>query len=252
MSNSFNQVRPGEVISSDLINYVLDQLGSLEERVANLEEGGGVSDQVQITGFNPPNQVEAGQIMSILGFNFAFPPSNNVVTIGTSTTVSSFRPDSTSQELKFVVPTSLDVPTGGSNYRIRVSNSRGEDEKLYRILPGVEAPGDPPAITGVEAADGGPFIFVNQDIRISGQNFAADPEENIITFTISTAGGDVVYPQPGESLNINTGESDTEQIVVTVPDIEEIVSGAGNTPVTLEVGVGAHVPDAQVIQVRRA
>lgn len=251
MAITYTEVRPGEIISSDLINYILDELENLEERVATLETGGLPSDQVQITGFDPPNQVEAGQLLSILGTNFVFPPSGNTVTID-STPITSFRPDSTSIELKFIVPASLVVPEGGKNFRITVSNSKGSDDKLYRILPAVPATGDPPVITSVAAADGGPFIFVNQDIRIIGQNFAANPLENIITFTVSAGPGvDVVYPKPGETLTIDTGQSNTTEIVVTVPDIEEIVAGTGNTPVTLEVGVGAHVPDVEVIQVRR-
>jgi hypothetical protein len=251
MAIPYTEVRPGEIISSDLINYILDELEDLDERVAALETGGTPAEQVQITGFDPSNQVEAGQILSVLGKNFAFPPSSNAVTID-DTSVTSFRPDSTGSELKFVVPTSLVVPTGGKNFRITVSNSKGSDEKLYRILPAVAATGDPPVITNVAAADGGPFIFVEQDIRITGQNFADDPTENIITFTVTTGPGEeVVYPKSGETLNIDTGQSSTTEIVVTVPDIEEILSGTGNNPVTLEVGVGAHVPDAEVIQVRR-
>ena len=251
MAISYTEVRPGEIISSDLINYILDELQDLEERVAALETGGTPAEQVQITGFNPSNQVEAGQVLSILGTNFAFPPSGNTVTID-STSVTSFRPDSTSSELKFVVPTSLVVPTGGKNFKITVTNSKGSDEKLYRILPAVAVTGDPPVITNVAAADGGLFIRVNEDIRITGQNFASNPLENIITFTISTGPGEeAVYPKSGDTLNIDTGQSSATEIVVTVPDIEEILTGTGNNPVTLEVGVGAHVPDAKVIQVRR-
>jgi hypothetical protein len=252
MAIVFTEVRPGDVISSDLMKYVLGKLDEIDGRVSDLETGGLPSDAVAITGFDPPNQVDTGQILTIFGRNFAFPPTDNVVTVD-NTRITSFRPGSTGSILSFVVPISISVPSGGKNVRVRVANSQGEDEKLYRLLPGAEAPGDPPVITSVVHAEGEPFIFVNEPIRITGENFAEDPLENIITFQIMTGSGPVIYPKEGETLDIDVGQPDpTEIIVVTVPDIEEVVAGAGSTPVTLQVGVGAHVPAAMNILVRRA
>jgi IPT/TIG domain len=249
MATIFASVKPGDVISSELMNFILSKLGEVDQRVLTLETGGSQTGNVVITGFDPPTQVLAGQVLTIQGNNFAFPPENNVVTID-GAPITAFRPDSTGSLLKFVVPTSLNIPAGGKNVTIMVKNNLGEHLALYRVLPSVQAPGNPPSIGSVAPASG-PFIFVNQAIIITGQNFAANPLDNIIRFRVTlSAGGQNVYPQTGQALVINEENSDTTQIEVTVPNIVEVPAGQSR-PVTLEVGVGAHVPAAFNINVRR-
>lgn len=244
MLNPFDDVRPGDVISSSLMNYILDKLSELDGRVGDLEGGSSGGGQVAITAFNPPNQVEVGQLLTIIGSNFAYPPGGNSVTID-NTPVATFEPDSTSAQLRFVVPRSISAPPGGRNVTIRVSNPNGSDQRLYRLLPEVPVAGNPPVILDVQPLGGG-LIQVNQPVIITGQNFAATPAENIITFQITTATGTNVYSNP----TIDPAQTNATQIVVTVPDITEIPIG-NTAPVTLRVGVGAHVPAARNITVIR-
>jgi hypothetical protein len=249
MAISPPSVRPGDIISSELINFVLTQLQLLDGRVGKLETGGASGSQVVITGFDPPSQIAAGQILSVQGNNFAFPPDQNQVTVD-GTPILTFRPDSTSSLLRFIVPTTLTIPLDGRNVIIRVQNSQGEAAALYRLLPVITAPGNPPAISTATPVSG-PFIFVNQALLITGQNFAANPLNNLIRFRITVSTGvQQVYPQGGAVLNINVANSNTRQIEVTVPDIVEVPSGQSR-PVTLEVGVGAQVPAALTINIRR-
>jgi hypothetical protein len=249
MAISVSNVRPGELISSDLINFVLGKLTEFDGRISTLEAGGTIG-KVAITGFDPLNQVAAGQVLSVFGNNFAFPPANNAVTMD-DIPVTAFRPDSTDSMLKFVVPTSLNTGTAGKNVTIAITNNQGRGNALYRILPAVPVTGPDPVITNVADAGNNPFIRIGFPVRITGQNFAADPTQDIITFQITTASGPVAYPKPGQALQIDATQSNTTQIVVTVPNIVEITQPSVPTPVTLQVGVGAHLAAVTVITIIR-
>lgn len=248
MTNSMPDIRPGDVISSDLMKFILEKLSEIDGRVTTLESGGSAVTQVTIASFEPPTQIPAGQELTINGTNFAFPPSLNTVTID-GVAVSEFRPGSTSTRLRLIVPTTLSIPAGGRNVIVRVANTQGEFSALYRVMPAVAAPGNPPVIESILPA-AGPNLNVNQAAIITGQNFANDPTQNIITFEISTTGVTTTYPQPGQSIEIDAANSSTTQISLTLPDIVEIPSGQ-TRPVTVRVGVGAHVPASVSVAIRR-
>jgi len=255
MAILYNSVKPGEVITADVMNYLLDQLNLMDQRVTKLETGGSqVGQTTTILGFDPPNQIPAGRVLSIKGANFAFPPTDNAVTID-DTPISVFRQDSTGSELNFIVPTSITPPPSGKNVTITVRNKVTSQSfsALYRIMPVVQAPGNPPVITNVVPVDpNSPLIRIDQPLRITGQNFAATPAENLITFTVkSSTDQDVVYPKQGQTLTIDAIQTNTSQIVVKVPDMAEVPAGVNMTPVTLKIGVGAQVPALRVIQVNR-
>ena len=141
MANGFENVRPGDVISSDLMNYILDKLEEIDQRVLSLEAEEATAGEVDIADFDPPIQVEIGRVLAILGSNFEFPSELNTVTID-NIEVLEFRPASTSARLEFIVPDVPDVSTGGKNVTINVTNSKGSDERLYRILPAVPVVGE--------------------------------------------------------------------------------------------------------------
>jgi hypothetical protein len=231
------------------MNYILSKLGEVDQRVTTLEQGGTSVGQVTVTNFVPPNQIAAGQELVVLGTNFDFPATNNTVTID-GTPITTFRPGSTSTSLRFIVPTTLTIPPGGKNVVVRVANTTGEYSSLYRVLEAVTAPGNPPVISDVQPVVG-PLIMVNTAILISGQNFALTPADNVITFRLTlSAGLDVVYPLPGQSIQINAANSNDTQIEVTVPDITEIPAGQSRN-VIVSVGVGAHVPAVRSVTIRR-
>lgn len=246
---NFPTVRAGDVISSDLMTFLLTKLAEMETRLNALEQGG-TSGNVLITGFDPPNQVNAGQELGVLGTGFDFPPTKNVVTID-GVRIESFRESSTATALRFIVPSTLSIPAGGKNVTIYVRNSAGrEHTALYRALPPVVVVGSPPTITDVQPVSGN-VRLVNQLVLIAGTNFAANPQENIIRFRApSASGAQVVYPLPGATIEINAANTNATQIECRVPDIAEIPSGESRQ-VTVEVGVGAHVPAQRSVSIRR-
>jgi hypothetical protein len=237
-------VRPGDIISSDLVNYLLSRIGEFDDRISKLETGTQTSGQVEIDQFEPSVQQNVGQLLTIHGKNFAFPPTDNVVTLG-NVAITAFEPDSTGSMLRFFIPRTVNVGSGsdGANVKITITNNSGTTAALYRILPGVPVVGNPPQITDVQPVAGPGSIFVNTQIRIIGSNFAADPTQNQITFQIVTASGPVIYPKSGQALVLDVANSNTSAIIVTLPDMAEVASGPGGAKVvTVRVTVGAFPP----------
>jgi hypothetical protein len=246
-------VRPGDVITSEFINQLLDRIEAMDQRLIRLETEPSASDQIRIENFEPPLQVEAGQVLTLLGKNFAYPPKGNIIKIDSFIVPQdNIRSDSTSAQLKFIVPRDLKVPEAGRNYNIRVeTNSRGATQRGYRLLPALDVIGDPPEITSiVRNSDDSSVLRIGEVARITGSNFAANPKENRITFIIYTPTTRQTYPLPGQPLVIDEANSNTNQILVTVPNIVEI-DRSGNFPVTVEVLVGAHPPAVEVVSIRR-
>lgn len=246
------EINPGDVISSDLFQELLLKLEELDGRVSDLEGGGGASGAVVITGFNPTVQQRLGLLLEVIGQNFAIPLSNNVVTVD-GEQITQFMAGSTSDLLRFIIPTTISVPEGGRTVAVRVSNTSGSSERLYFLLPEIPATGDPPVFdpAAVTNDDDSPQpLLVNEFCRIPGSNFAPVGSDNVITFTVTGAGGNVVYPRPGEELEIDDSQSDESLIRVRVPDIAEALPLIPR-PITLEITVGAHPPVAGTVVVRR-
>ncbi|MCP4288526.1 MAG: hypothetical protein GY792_29570 [Gammaproteobacteria bacterium] len=253
MPNQFENVRPGDVITSDFMNQILARLEAMDQRITFLETKPPPGVQVEIERFEPPVQVEAGQLLTLVGSNFAFPPNGNIITIdGFTVPAGNIRADSTSTRLMFIVPTEINVPAGGRNYTIRVTTpTKRATTRGYRLLPALDVVGDPPVISSItRASDGSATLRIGEVARITGQNFAVNPTDNTITFTISTVTPAVTYPLPGQTLIIDLGNSNTEQILVTVPDIVQIAAET-QAPVTVKVRVGVHPEAARVVSIRR-
>ncbi|MCB0189762.1 MAG: hypothetical protein KDE31_36070, partial [Caldilineaceae bacterium] len=92
---TIGRVRPGEIISSALINFMLDKLEELESRLEAPSTG-----DIQIERFEPPNGTPVGERLSIIGRNFVFPAEENVVEIA-NVLVTQFEAPSTSSILTF-------------------------------------------------------------------------------------------------------------------------------------------------------
>lgn len=248
MANGFEKVRPGDVISSVFMNNIIDNLQEMEKRIAALESQAPSTGQVVITGFDPANQERIGKVLTISGLNFEFPPTNNTVTFD-GVRVTEFRSGSTDVRLKVVVPAIPRVPTTGKNVTVSVSTTKGSTERLYRILPAVPVSGNPPTIFNVTRENGSPNLIVGEKAIITGLNFSATPEENLIRFIVQNPDGDIIYPKTGETLQIQSATQ--SEIQLTVPDIDE-VPPLGGINITLEVGVGAHLPGTKDVNIRRS
>src|SRR5690349_21622968 len=198
--SALTHVRPGDVISSEFFNRILDRINDLETRLGEIEDGIVSPTQNLISRFEPAVEIEVGRVLTMFG-TFDFPPSANLVTIADVPLPNdAFRPGSNAAQLLFLVPTSITVPQGTSrNITITVRTSHGTDSKSYRLLPAVQSTVPTPAInTIVDLASSSPIIRTGSPARIAGSNFAANAADNIVRFKINTPSGIVTYPKNGE------------------------------------------------------
>lgn len=234
-------VRPGDVISSDLFNQMLDRIAALEAAVAG--GGGGPSTgTVTIDHFESAagvtiNQVAVEGVLAIVGSNLPFPATGMSVSIGNNQFVplNRFRPTSTSSRLEFTVPDLGNLPAGGSNLFVRVHRGASVAQRLLLFLPAEGPPA--PAITSVhppEQAPGTPSAM-GTTLVVEGSNFAPNPTSELIRLTPLGIPGARTYPLPGMGLNIDTAASGPNILRFVIPDMEEITVSDGVVPVRLEV-----------------
>jgi hypothetical protein len=230
MPTDLNPVRPGDLITSDFMNRLLDHIDTLEERIANLEDDIDSELQVRITQFEPQGEQEVGRTLSILGQNFLFPPSQNQVTIN-GIPATDFGLSSPTR-IRVTVPQITGVPT---DVVIRVENSNGADEASYRIVPATSVGDNPPEITAVEnPATGGNRLRVGEPIVIRGSNFASNPAENTLLIASRVRGREnEVY----EITQIAEGESSETQIRATLPSNIEIQNSFTFDPMEIRLTV---------------
>ena len=239
------KVQSGEIISSKLMNSILERLGNLEP--------GGVGSLVQITGFDPPEQVEEKKNLVIHGTNFLYPPERNTVLFDMKAATTIL--EGSSCRLNVRVP-DMTLPSGGKNVTVIVKNDLGEATAVFRILREMPPVGDPPIIEKVTHVTGEMPLTLGQSARIVGNNFAKKPDENIVKLGIvpplitlpgRRPGTPVVYPIHG-SLKIAADSKTPEELVVALPTKKEIEKNTslsnlpGKVKAQFGVIVGDHSP----------
>ena len=110
-----NHVKPGDLVLSSLINLLIDKISSIDDRVTALEGGStSSSGAVVITGLSPAGPIQVGQVLTVSGRNFGFPPSGLSKRWATLFRLNAFQAGSNDQQLLFVIPTTIaDVPAQG-------------------------------------------------------------------------------------------------------------------------------------------
>jgi hypothetical protein len=238
MSNGDTHVRPGEVISSSLINQILDRLAALEAgqpSPGSPPTGGG---PVVIDHFEPLGEVEVGRLLAIVGTGFPFPANDTTVTLGGfSVPAGAYLQTSTSNRLEFAVPDLGSVPPEGRDLFVRVRNGAASAQRLYRFLPRIDAT-PAPTISAVHPPGQAPPtpVQMGAQVVVDGANFEANPNDNIITLRPLLTGAQT-YPLVSAPLVIDVPGSGTTRIAFTVPDMAEITGGMGARRVRLEVRV---------------
>jgi len=222
MSNGDTHVRPGEVISSSLMNQILDRLAALEDAATGPSPG--PSGPIVIDGFEPASEVPVGRLLAVIGSNLPFPVAANSVTIGGfPVPVSAFLPTSTSARLEFVVPDLGVIPPEGRDLFVRVRSGPASAQQLFHFMPAIDT-APVPTISGTHPP-GQPNntpVQMGEQLVVTGANFASVPANNVITMTPLGIPGAQTYPQPGDPIVIDSGASGPGQIVFTVPDMTEI------------------------------
>jgi hypothetical protein len=265
MASDFVEVRPGDIISSALINDVLKRLAAAEDRIEELAGSiGQTNDPVAITGLDPDGEVMVGDTLAIVGRGFMFPPvgplnvpTNTVRIAGGAINVQvvNFLFDSSTTRLSFIVPTAINIgaPT---DVTIQVENSTGESQpRPLRLLPAAVPAAPAPTITGVfplGRPDLTNIIFTaasgTRIAVIEGQNFAALAANNVVQCVFPSTGDTV--PAPGEP-PLPVSVTSATEIQVTVPPIAQ-VPPFGTVPLVLSVRVtGNTTPATRAVNVRR-
>lgn len=256
--NGLTKVKPGDLITADFINGLIDSITTLEQKVAALEGSVSGAESVRITAFNPPpppdgNGQNLGQVLQIFGDNFAWPPQNNIVTIqnflvpsGGVATIANFRPGSKPTMLEFVIPTTIaGIPTVGADVTITINTGQGSTQKTYRLRPALATTGQPPVINSIKKTDGSFNLSVNETAVIAGQNFAATAAGDSIAIVIPTDTGDKRYSIPTSAIS----SASVTEIRFTVPDMAEIT--VDGIDVSLELTVGNFPSVEWVVNISR-
>ena len=240
--NGLTKVKPGDLITADFINGLIDNITNLNQRIKTLEDGFSEAGDVRITAFKPPpppydNGQNLGQVLQIFGDNFSWPPQNNTVTIqnflvpiGGKATVTKFQPGSNPTMLEFVIPTTIaGVQASGTDVTITVGSSA---PKTYHLRPALPTSGKPPFFISdkpiTNKLDGSVNLSVNKTAIIKGGNFGSTVSDNKIELVIPTGTGEKRYP-------IVPSLASTTEIEFIVPDISEITDEGIDVSVELKV-----------------
>jgi hypothetical protein len=236
-------VQPGDIISSNLINSILSRLQQLEDLMAQ----GSTPSQVVITGFEPSDQVPMGQVLAVNGNNFAFPPTDNTVTVG-GQPVTNFELGSTSTRLSFIVPTTIpDVTSGGKQVVVIIATpTKGTTQAGYKVLPALATTGNPPTITNITRTDGTPNLMIGQEALIVGTNFVTGDTRVRMLVPL---GNNLFSKDPSSGPSLTLTSVTPTLIKFNVPDITEITISPKT--VQVEVGVDSHPVVTRNVSVRR-
>jgi hypothetical protein len=241
-------VRPGDVISSDLLNRIIALLNEHDVLLATGGSGGTGSGQL-LTGFSPPLEQNVNRTLTVFG-NFDFPLTTNALSIdGVPISPTVFLPGSNNLQLLFRIPTTIPVPAGSRRpVLVRLVNSRGSDQRPYTLLP--EVPGLPdPVITEVrDTATSSTTVRSAQEARIVGQNFASPPANNVVQFTLNPG-----PQQHSFTLVVKAGSTGTT-LLVDMPALTDAdgVAIGDSAPGTLSVTVpGANSPAVMGLSIER-
>jgi hypothetical protein len=130
VSRKKEQVRPGDLITADLMNQVLADLADLNVRVALLE---GATSGPMILGRIPSGDVTALGKLTVLGTGFDPDPARNTVLLDT-VAINSFLADSSATQLAFQIPDVFSSLPRLMDLSVRVGNRTSNILKI-RVQP---------------------------------------------------------------------------------------------------------------------
>jgi hypothetical protein len=260
MATITDTVRPGDVISSDLINRMIALLNDHEGKLAG---GGAGSTTTVITGFDPEPQTgqNIGRTLTIFG-NFDFPLDPNTVSVdGVPIAPSAFLSGSNNTQISFVVPSSIVVTGATRAVIVRVVNSKGTAERTFTLKPQVAGAPDPTITNIVDNASHSTTLTTNLPALITGLNFATPAVNNRVRLIFNPGPSQTAFPpNPGESLAIDPANSvinpapAPSTLMVTMPQVGPplipVVGGAVAAHIEL-TALGANNPAGRDVNIRR-
>ena len=195
-------VRPGDVISSDLLNRIIALLNQHDTLI-----GSGPSTPTNLlTGFDPPAEQNVGSNLTVFG-QFDFPLTTNNLSIdGIPIAPAQFLLGSGATQIRFKIPESIVVPPSTTkSVKVRVINSKGIGELNYQLKPKAAGPPDPTISAAVDHASGILPLRSQNNARITGKNFASPAAQNRVRliFNPGALNERAFPPNPGGSLPID-------------------------------------------------
>jgi hypothetical protein len=185
----------------------------------------------------PIDGVHVGQIMTLRGSNFDFPPTNNTIEVD-GVEVSELR-WSSDAFLRFIVPASIDIAGPHRDATVSVTGRNGTTSEAVRLLPPLSATGQAPRVTSVVTGTGSPNLIVGQSAIVNGENFGTEPA--LVDVALWNATVTSASPVLVQSVT-NTA------ITFLVPDTSPIRVPGSDTYLVV-VTVGSHVPAERVVSV---
>jgi hypothetical protein len=134
MTLAIQKVQPGDLITAQFFNGLIDVLAALDGRVATLE--GGITGPMRIISPLPSDRIAMSDELRIFGEGFGV-PSLATVTIDDSHQVTTFKGGSSDKLLILDIPP-FQVPDGGKLVNLTVSNARGAATTKFTLLPPVQ------------------------------------------------------------------------------------------------------------------
>src|ERR1043165_2648423 len=115
-----NEVRPGDLITAQLINQTLHGLEDLQFRVAQLEAAPVTAPQpgAVIMSVSPSSNIHVGDNLTVNGNNFRVPTLANQISLDLFPVTSGFGLGGSAQQFAFDIP-DIGVPAGGENVALR-------------------------------------------------------------------------------------------------------------------------------------
>ncbi len=260
-----SEVRPGDLITADLVNQILNELAGLNTRVSILEAAGQPSTKVTLKPYL--GSVHIGDEITLEGTNFAVPVNLNVVMMG-DVRITQFNPGTDSNHLVFNVPNISGVP---KDETVSVTNSNGSASITIALLPEVHVPVGSMVVTVVPANTGPiqvgqtynfPFILDSQT-NIPETYLVAALFSNLVGSSLDAWSTNTritnLTGQIVSKVTVAPGSPVTVRVVVTVPSgatsvdmaLQVNSSNAPNdnllnpppTPISIEVGQAPNVSD---------
>jgi hypothetical protein len=244
-----SQVRPGELITAELINQILAELESLESRVTKLEAGGGGSvGTLAITDIRPAGPYKVDQQIQVMGRNFGLSTGMMRASVDKVPAIVDAT-NSSDQLLILRIPAIPDLPLAGRQMELMVESGSLRDSRQIQVQPftttqrgglNVEFKAvDPATITPGTAA-----IF-----RYTLKSLALFPASFLITATVSEIANSSDWQNNLKILNSDQVEISDRQIrlvgeesttfFVRVNPVPPNPAGATNVTFRLKVDVTA-------------
>jgi hypothetical protein len=137
-----DHVQPGDLITADQINRILQAISSLDNRVTTLESSAISGSAVVITDLIPPSGVvKVGDPLTVIGRNFGFSIGAQRVYID-DLRVDAFNQGSNDTHLVFNIPLSItNVPQQGRSAVLTVSNATSSAQRMLMLQPALTLTG---------------------------------------------------------------------------------------------------------------